>query len=227
MNLIKQALNLYKTAFPNDSDEFVQEFMDRYFENNCRYIIKNGKLVSMLFLLEGSITANNKTYPAYYLYAAATHPEYRRQGLMAELICKVKEETNQKGFLLATKPANKSLYEYYGKFGFKTVFYSKKYHELPNGNNLSVSDYISKREEFLKSVPHFTLKDIEYAISSFRLVGNENFCAAIEVTEKGEQIKECVFSSVNIEDFDQPFAMLLTPPNTTFPNKLYFGIAMD
>ena len=222
-----QALKLYKTAFPDDSAEFAQEFIERNFKENCRYIIKDGKLVSMLFLLDGCIKANKNTYPAYYLYAAATHPEYRRQGLMAELIGRAKEETARKGFLLATKPANKDLYEYYGKFGFKTAFYTQKYKKLPSGSKLSVAEYISKREEFLKDVPHFTLKNMEYALSSFKLVGDENFCAAIDLTEKEEQIKECVFNSFNSDDFDQPFAMLLPTENITLPKKLYFGIAMD
>ena len=49
------ALRLYLTAFPEDDRDFAEDFLDRFFEKACRYIIKDGRLVSMLFLLDATL----------------------------------------------------------------------------------------------------------------------------------------------------------------------------
>ena len=126
MTLKEQALELYKTAFPDDPDDFAADFINRFFGENCRYILKDGRIASMLFLLCGSLTEKGKKRPVLYLYAAATLPEYRGMGLMGELIEKAKTEAKEKEALLLTKPATPSLFGYYGRFGFKTAVFSEE-----------------------------------------------------------------------------------------------------
>lgn len=222
----KDALSLYMTAFPEDSHDFAADFTNRYFDKNCRYILKDGKLVSMLYLLDCSLKTEEKNYPAAYLYAAATLPRYRGQGLMAELIEKAKEETVNNGKFLLTKPATLSLYDYYEQFGFKTCMFKEEYtvSDIPqNGAELSVNDYIILREKFLKGIPHADLTDLFYHIKGLKLVGNKDFCAAIE-TEDGS-VKE--FLKTEHISSNKPFAMLMGNSIEDLPEKVYFGFALD
>lgn len=230
MTLKEQAKLLYKTAFPNDTDDFIDDFLNRYFLDNCRYILKDGKLVSMLFLLPCELKTKEKSYSAAYLYAAATCPEYRGQGFMSQLIEKVKKETVENGKLLVTKPATEKLYGYYAKNGFKTAFYSKTYafSNLPKGSKtLTAEEYINKREELLKEIPHISLKDMSLELLDLRLIGNTDFCAAIDVSGDAVQIKEYLDRNTDPKDAKIPFAMLITPKKITLPEKMHFGIAMD
>lgn len=109
---------LWKTCF-GDSEEYID-----FFINNCpqyiciQYWLEN-ELVSMLFLLEGNL-CNNK---AKYLYAACTHPDFRRKGIMEELIKYSEKYCKALGYsAIFLVPANKQLYDYYNKFGFSASF---------------------------------------------------------------------------------------------------------
>ncbi len=229
MTLKEQAKSLYKRAFPHDPDDFVSDFINRYFSNNCRYTVKDGKLVSMLFLLKGELKTCEVSYPLAYLYAAATHPEYRNKGLMKELIERVKKETAEQGVLLATKPASSSLFGYYSGLGFKTRFYHSKYSPsaiLQNAPLLSAAEYVKTREEMLKNIPHVALKDMNFALKGLKLVGNGDFCAALDECG-GSAVKEYITRNTDPRSGDTPFAMLITPQNIVLPEKLYFGPAMD
>ncbi len=230
MTLKEQGKQLYKTAFPSDPNGFINDFFDRFFQKSCRFILKDGKIASMLFLLPCELKIKEKSYPAAYLYAAATLPEYRGQGLMSELIEQAKLETVEKGTALITKPASESLYGYYAKFGFKTAFYSTAcdLHDLPdNQKSLTIDEYIAKREELLKDIPHIILKDMSFALSGLKLIGNTDFCAAVELDGDKVRVKEYLHRNNFVETAKTPFAMLIKPENISLAEKLYFGIAMD
>ena len=76
MTLKEQALSLYKEVFSEDTEEFAESFTNRYFDKYCRYKTENGKIVSMLYLLDCAVFDGEKTSAAKYLYAAATHPDF-------------------------------------------------------------------------------------------------------------------------------------------------------
>lgn len=120
--------NLWQTVF-GDSDDV----LDCFFENTadaanvfaCR---KDGKIVSAFYLIDSSIIENNKKYSAKYLYAAATLPEYRRQGIMGDMIKYASELLKIKGTdILFLYPADDKLYDYYSKLGFLSVFNERYY----------------------------------------------------------------------------------------------------
>ncbi len=248
MTLKEQALSLYQTAFPDDPQDFAEDFINRFFENSCRYILKDGKLVSMLFLLDATLDANGTSAPAAYLYAAATLPEYRGRGLMAELIEKAKAEMVGNGKCLITKPAEPSLFNYYERFGFKTAVFSedrlinKQTHAEPL-KTLSKEEYTFKREELLKDKPHITLSDMNYALSFFTLSGDENTIAAVDTDETPPIVKEFIsedekgrdklLSALNTDravfrtEGKTPFAMVIPPNCTEVPKNPHFMLALD
>ena len=244
MTLKEQASALYKTAFPDDPDDFALGFINRFFEKNCRYILKDDRIASMLFLLDGSLKENGGKRPALYLYAAATLPEYRGMGLMAGLIEKAKAEAKEKGAFLLTKPATPSLFSYYESFGFKTAVFSeeklvkRETDQKPLGK-IGFEEYERLKEKLLENTPHVNLTDSKYVLSFFDLFGDENTVAAVDTAEEPPVVKEFItgdgqgrdrlLASLNSDEAifringNTPFAMTIPPTDTS----IHFMLALD
>lgn len=116
---------LWHTVFGDDYDYINLFFKKEYSLCDTFAEVIDGKIVSVLYLLNCRIDFNSETYKGKYLYAAATHPDYRSRGLMGKLInealdyCKNASDTD----FISLVPANDGLYDYYGKFGFETALY--------------------------------------------------------------------------------------------------------
>ena len=111
-------------------DERYNEFFFKYeYEhNNTLVYIKDNKIVATLqrlpYLLEG---VGYEPIKLTYIYGTATLPEFRRQGIMAEMIeksCELDKANGIEGTMLI--PANKNLFNYYKKLGFEDAFYISK-----------------------------------------------------------------------------------------------------
>ena len=252
MDFENQALLLYKMGFPDDSEEFAKEFIKRYFKKNCRYTVKDGKIISMLFLFECLLYVNSRAYSASYLYAAATLPEMRGKGEMRQLIERVKREEIEKGRIIVTRPADEYLFSFYKKLGFKTAFYYDEYvysakgADAPELEEISSAEYYKKREELLKEIPHLTLKETkEFAVSDMLLLGGDGICCAVDLSEETPLVYEFLSEMDNGEEavlryigkdtavfkgrgMKTPFAMLLSyDEDIELPNRMYMGIAME
>ncbi len=242
----EQVLSLYKTAF-NDPDDFTEDFIDRYFETSCRYTVKDGRVVSMLFLLDATMQKGEEMLCGKYLYAAATHPDFKGQGLMTDLIEKAKRETAEKGEFLLTKPATETLFNFYKKFGFKTAVFSKdEQYRLTKKTKplkkLNKNDYLSKRAELLKEQAYITLSDTDYIYSFFTLFGNENTVCAVDLTDEIPTVREFISlaedgkdalllavgknKAVFREQGDTPFAMIILPKGKE-ESLVNFSVAID
>lgn len=117
-----QAVGLWKEAF-GDSEEYINFFLDTH--KGCTFVplTDNGVLVSALYLIDGTLCGVN----GFYLFAAATFKEYRSKGYMARLLKLAEEKAKEKNkSFIALVPAEKSLFDYYSRFGYKTAFYAKK-----------------------------------------------------------------------------------------------------
>lgn len=104
----EKIISLWQSSF-GDSVEDIAFFLDNaHYE--CIGITDNGILISMLFLIECSLQGEN----AKYIYAACTDKEYRKSGIMTELIDYCKSNYS----FLCLIPADDSLIDYYLKRGF-------------------------------------------------------------------------------------------------------------
>lgn len=123
---IKDLYGLWKLVF-GDSDSTVDLFMKRSFSPENTAVCYDGKkLVSMLFLLPEKIKLGNGIFDAYYIYAAATEPQYRKRGIMEKLIDFSAEVCeNRKIPFIFLVPANEHLFDYYKKFKFKACIKQK------------------------------------------------------------------------------------------------------
>ena len=115
MNRKQDLTEIYNLAFTPD-DKFDKRLFDKGFEC-CRYILEDGKAVSMAFLFPCSIKTLEGSHEALYLFAAATHPEYKNRGLMTRLLELAKAENK----VVILRPANEELVEFYKKRGFAEI----------------------------------------------------------------------------------------------------------
>lgn len=111
-----------------DSKEYIDMFMEHQFKEALTVVYEeDSKILSMFFLFRCDFVINEKTHPSFYLYAAATLPQYRGKGIMGKMLGFSKSYAVKKDFdFVILSPAEKSLYDYYGRFGFKTCFKSQK-----------------------------------------------------------------------------------------------------
>ena len=121
---LTQLHTLWKDVF-GDEDGYIDLFFSgAYFSSHPFAVVENGEVRSVLYLLDCALQSGGQLYNGYYLYAAATKPQYRRRGLMRALIEEAKAYMREtKKDFIALVPANAPLYDYYHTFGFETCLY--------------------------------------------------------------------------------------------------------
>lgn len=114
----------FKESEPNIA---LKTFFDNKFcTENCVVCEVDDKIVSALHMLNSDIILKDSLCPSYYLYAAGTLPSYRGLGYMESLINYANELAFSNGkFFSVLLPENDSLYNYYGKLGYKKFFKNK------------------------------------------------------------------------------------------------------
>lgn len=142
-NQEKQLSLLWQDIF--DEDEYVTNL---FFENVytiCQnpIIEEDGKILSSAFLIPCAI----EKYKGFYVYCALTHSGHRGKGLMAKVLSKTDEILKQtdSDFLLLV-PAEESLFDYYGRFGYVPFGYSFQA-EIPK-TYTEIADKYSKVRAF-------------------------------------------------------------------------------
>ena len=97
-----------------DEDAYLDFFFSRRFVPEDTPVVESdGKVVSQLFLLPAALCAGAQRFPAYYLFAAATHPAYRGRGLMRTLLGEAERLSRIRGqFAVVLLPGEESLYRY-------------------------------------------------------------------------------------------------------------------
>lgn len=112
----RQIVDVWKSVF-GDSEQEILYFLDECKNKKCLGAFANGKLVSMLFIVNCTYGSLN----GKYVYAVSTLKEYRSNGIARRLVEKAKEYADDFLWLI---PAEKSLIDYYKKFGFDIKLYS-------------------------------------------------------------------------------------------------------
>ena len=124
---IPQLKQLFKVCF-GDTDAFLDLFFSEYFQTTtCMVALRDQRIVSMLFLCPAKMKAEESLRRIYYVYACGTLPEYRRLGIMDQLLQVSHALAKQEdvwGLLLV--PANDHLSAYYARLGFLPFSYSVK-----------------------------------------------------------------------------------------------------
>lgn len=110
--LLKQ---LWTAAF-GDGDEFLTSFFEiAYAPERCRCITADGQIAAALYWFDCS--CRNQRFA--YVYAVATHPDFRNQGLCARLMADVRTLLTEQGYDgILLYPASEGLSRMYEKLGY-------------------------------------------------------------------------------------------------------------
>lgn len=120
----QNVITLWKTAFPEDSDEFVNfYFEEKYHNEDTLLYFKDGKIVSSLQMLPYKMTYCEKRIKIAYVSGAATLPECQNQGLMRALLTHAFKEMKKRGEILTLLiPQEAWLVNFYQKSGYTSCF---------------------------------------------------------------------------------------------------------
>ena len=181
---IDSMISLWNEAF-GDSEEDIRFFIDNKFipENTVVYD-DDGKVVSMLFLLEGNLSVKGVSYSSYYLYAACTAKSCRGRGIMAMLLEKAKEITAERNrYFICLMPGEKSLFSFYERFGYKSIFSRKILNisgcdiksDAAEAEASEQTDYAALRNNAFKDSDRFDWDNnsIEFACKHHELYGGK------------------------------------------------------
>ena len=253
---LTQLHTLWKDVF-GDEDGYIDLFFSgAYFSSHPFAVVENGEVRSVLYLLDCHLQAGSRTYDGYYLYAAATKPQYRRRGLMRLLIEEAKDYMREtKKDFIALVPANAPLYQYYHTFGFETCLYRWAGTLTGSGKqeaaSLSFEQYAAWPQEpcnrFL-----WTGSNLRYALDCLSFYGTKAFrtdnaaflfdgrtvrevlCASawdaqFDLTAAlPKDLTATVYASFALSNFQkQPYGMLFSDIKTLLNRQYYMNFALD
>lgn len=120
-NKEQQLSLLWQNIFDEDAAVTKLFFKNVYGICENPIIENNGEILSSAFLIPCEIGK----YKGFYVYCALTHSEHRGKGLMAKVLSYADEIRQKSDFdFLLLVPAEKSLFDYYGKFGYVSFGYN-------------------------------------------------------------------------------------------------------
>lgn len=105
-----QIIALWQEAF-GDTAEDIEFFIDNVQNAECINMTENGRLLAMFYFVDCFIGSRK----GKYIYAACTDKQFRKKGLMTELIDSVSKSDYN---FICLLPANEKLIDYYKKRGF-------------------------------------------------------------------------------------------------------------
>lgn len=205
-NDINGIIRLWNEAF-GDSEKEIRFFLDSCYKPHNTIIYEaDGEIASMLFLLEGDMHIGDVDYPSYYLYAACTLKKFRGRGIMAHLLDFAKKTaTDRDKSFICLRPGEKSLFDFYEKFGYKSVFKVKKVtadvdkSELNTFTELNsdVCDREKLRNEAFSTLPFFKWdKQFIY----FAFLHNKYYGGCLSKNCKGYALYNIYEDVVNVKE---------------------------
>ena len=160
-----QAAALWSLVF-GDDEALVLEFF-RIFAHTPHFGVcaeRNGTIAAAAYSPQGTdyVTADDTVRKGAYLYAVATHPDHRKQGLAAKLCQLLKAQIFAAGCTyLFTKPSEESLYPWYEEkigaaptMGMQSVTFDRTNTECVSASPLSPEAYLLRREDALRGLPY-------------------------------------------------------------------------
>lgn len=96
---------------------------------------ERGKLVAMVCALPTFLVdESGETHTCAYFYAVCTHPDYRGRGICTRLLAYAEQNEARSGMnFAALVPEGPDKFDFYGKRGYRTCFYHKRYQVQAGG----------------------------------------------------------------------------------------------
>ncbi len=185
---------LWDVCFGEDASFNDWFFANRYKpEETLLSLDDEGKLMAMTQMMPYPYTDADGTAEVTYIYGACTAPEYRKQGLMAQLLRRsfaIDRERGRIGSVLI--PAEPWLFDFYQKYGYETAFSVSEQELVHNGNTADVQNLRTAEASDIPSmdacyrrqagVPRLERTEAEWAMQMrmFRELGGEVYVAGTD-----------------------------------------------
>lgn len=123
MTIKDEVKALWELCF-DDSEEFVDLYFEkRYSDDMNVFVQRDGRIVSALQIIPYPMTFCGSIIPVSYISGACTHPDYRKQGWMRQLLADAHRRMYEEDVWLSMLiPANEELLDYYAKSGYAPTF---------------------------------------------------------------------------------------------------------
>ena len=147
---------LWERVF-GDAPETVQTFFDRFPPEAAGWVLReDDQIRAMAWLLPGSWLLTEDAMQAVgYVYAVATAPERRGEGLGSTVVKELDRALADAGLDFACLcPASAGLYDFYAALGYETAFFCGHFHAAPAGEasvptRMDAMEYLALRRELL------------------------------------------------------------------------------
>ena len=107
--------NLYKKSFDDSSDYVDFFFLHSYNSQQVYFVKRDNKIVSALHIIMKKMMYRNQVFDLPFVVAASTDNDYRRQGLMREVMSETFADLKDQGYcLVSLYPVNPAFYLDYG-----------------------------------------------------------------------------------------------------------------
>lgn len=115
---------LWQVCFGDSEAAIRFYFANRHQNQNMLVYEVEGGIAGMLTMLPVQLAFGQDIRSGRYIYAVATAPQFRGQGISSQLLLECHVLMGKTGEAAAIlNPASDSLFTFYGKRGYKTVFY--------------------------------------------------------------------------------------------------------
>ena len=179
---------LWTLAF-GDGGPYLDNFFDTYYKPERMLVLEQqGEVLAMTAWFDTTfVLPGEGEYRAAYLYAVATHPDHRGQGLSGRLLAWADDHFRQLNIpAVTTVPAEPSLHNFFAANGFRECFCHDEI-TVPSRSTtpdfslhpLSAGEYAAARKEFLAGQPHIFLPEdaIVYQQGCSRISGGGLYAA--------------------------------------------------
>lgn len=146
MTIKEKVKELWKLCF-NDTEEFIEMYFRMRYKNERNMVIESGdEVISALQMLPYPMTFCGEVVQTSYISGACTHPDYRGNGAMRELLSQSFTRMYRNGVHFSTLiPAEPWLFDYYARMGYASVFRNST-------KEIIVPDFIPSKEISVEAI---------------------------------------------------------------------------
>lgn len=212
-NIRFETRHLWERSFAGPRAFIDLYFREKYRKERNEVILRNGHVVSALQKLPYPITYGGRMIPASYVSGACTDENYRRRGLMGELLDQTHRSMQAEGAWLGFLiPATAELVGYYSRFGYtpcfrfawNTVTAKTPVEDIEVTQSAEVPlEYLRTRMQERPTCVQHPLSDLRAVVDDMRLTGDTLWearrgtlivaIAICRAEDNGILLRECVY----------------------------------
>lgn len=152
----EEVKKLWKLCF-EDSNDFIEMYFRLRYSKKVNLTIKSGnEIIAALQALPYPMTFCGTTVQTSYISGACTHPDFRKRGVMYELLSQAFTRMLQNSVAFSTLiPAGPGLFNYYAHLGYALVFRRSTQEFTVAGLMPSQDIIVEKVTRFDKTIYHY------------------------------------------------------------------------